>query len=67
MLIYSKGVSFWVAAVGAFVVYPFVSFITVSSNFARWLEFLADLFQREVRVFLIAALLFSLLVVYLLL
>ena len=46
--LFSKGVSFCVAVVGTFAAIISFRFVTVSSNFACWLEFQADLFQREV-------------------
>ena len=60
-----KGNSFCVAVVGAFAAILSFRFVTASSNFACWLEFLADLFQGEVFPYCCVAAL--LLVVYLLL
>ena len=57
--LFSEGVSFCVAVVSTFAVYPFVSLHNVSSYFACWLEFPADLFKRSISLLL--------LVVYLLL
>ena len=47
LIFFRKEFSFCVA-VGAFAAYPFVSFVTVSSNFACRLELtLADLFRKK--------------------
>ena len=46
--LFSKGISYCVAVVGALLCILSFRFLTVSSNFACWLKILADLFQRDV-------------------